>query len=390
MRETRMKDADTMVLPRLGSPEASDEDPWGEGHGVAPGRPVTDTPWWRVAAWLVPALLMGALGVLGAGASGLRVAELATWGRVAPSWPDNWSALVRGDLAVTPYHLLVRAWAEVFGTSDLALRGPSILAMTAAAALVGALASRMFTPGTGLLAGVLFALLPTAARYAQEAQPYALTLLAAVLATWLLRSAADRPSAGRFAGYGASVVLLGLCDVVALLLLVGHGWTVFAFRRDVAVRWLVAGCVGALPAAGVLGHAVQQGGRLAQLSNPSLNALAATPRELFGVTVLGAVLLALALFSLPLRYPAALYTAWAVVPPLGLLLVAQATPIWLPQLLLFTLPAWATLGAAALIRVRARWSVGVLAAIAAVGVPVQRRRDRVSRGRPAAVGRPTR
>ncbi len=365
-----MTDADTMVLPRLGTPETSDEDPWGEGHATVPDRPVTDTHRWRVAAWLVPALLMGALGTTRAGAAGLRVEELATWGGAASSWGDTWSTLHVGDAAGTPYHLVVRSWAAVFGTSDLALRGPSIVAMTVAAALVGALAARMFTPGTGVLAGVVFALLPTTAWYAQEAQPYALTVLAAVLASWLLQAAVDRPRFRCFVLYAGSVVVLGLCDVTALLLLVGHGWTVFAFRRAVAGRWLVAAGVGVLPAAGLLWHILRQGGWLPQLSSPSLDVLAATPRELFGVTALGAVLLALALFSLPLRYPAALYTAWAVVPPLVLLLVAQVTPIWLPQLMLFTLPAWATLGAAALGRVRVRWSAGVLAAIAVIGAPV--------------------
>jgi mannosyltransferase len=366
-----MKDAETMVLPRLGPAEVSVEDPWGEDHGGAPGRPATDTPQWRVAAWLVPALLMGALSVVRAGAPGLRTEELATWGRTASSWRDNWSMLRGGDVTVAPYHLLMRAWAAVFGTSDLALRVPSILAMTAAAALVGALAARLFAPGTGVLAGVVFALLPTSTRYAQEAQPYALTLLAAVLATSLLVAPIDRPTFWRFAGYTGAVVVLGLCNVVALLLLVGHGWAVLAFRRTVALRWLVAASVGALPVAALLWFTTRHGAQLAPASDPSLTVLAATPRELFGVTALGAVLLTLALFSLPLRHSAAIYTAWAVVPPLVLLLVAQATPIWLPQCLLFTLPAWATLGAAALARARARWSVGVLAALALIGAPVQ-------------------
>ncbi|MFI7078368.1 glycosyltransferase family 39 protein [Micromonospora sp. NPDC049903] len=366
-----MRDADTIVLPRLASPEASDEDPWGEGRDGGPVRPVTDTRWWRVAAWLLPALLMGALGTVRAGAPGLRLEELATWGSAASSWRDTWSLLRSIDVTVVPYHLLVRGWSEVFGTSDLALRGPSILAMTGAAALVGAMASRLFTPGTGVLAGVVFALLPTSARYAQEAQPYALTLLAAVLASWLLQSAVDRPRFGRLALYAGSVVVLGLCNVIALLLLVGHGWTVFAFRRAVTGRWLVAAGVGVLPAAGLLWHAIVQGGRLPRLSSPSLDALAATPRELFGVTALGVVLLALALFSLPMRYPAAIYTTWAVVPPLGLLIVAQVAPVWLPQFMLFTLPAWATLGAAALARVRLRWAAGVVAAIAVIGAPIQ-------------------
>ncbi|WP_319458386.1 glycosyltransferase family 39 protein [Micromonospora sp. RTP1Z1] len=366
-----MMDAETMVLPRLGPAEIGVEDPWGEEHGAVPGRPATDTARWRVAAWLVPALLMGALSVVRAGVPGLRTEELATWGRAASSWRDNWSMLRGGDVTATPYHLLMRAWADVFGTSDLALRAPSLLAMTAAAAFVGALAARMFAPGTGVLAGLIFALLPTSTRYAQEAQPYALTLLAAVLATSLLVAAIDRPTFWRFAGYGGAVVVLGLCNVVALLLLVGHGWAVFAFRRHGAVRWLVAALMGALPAAALLWLTTAHGGRIAQASHPSLKVLAATPGELFGVAALGAVLLTLALFSLPLRHSAALYTAWAVVPPLVLLLIAQAAPIWLPQGLLFTLPAWATLGAVALARTGARWSAAVLAAVALFAAPAQ-------------------
>ncbi|MCW3816906.1 hypothetical protein ONA91_20885 [Micromonospora sp. DR5-3] len=369
-----MKDADTMVLPRLASAEVSVEDPWGEGRGApasAPGRPAAGTARWRSVAWLVPALLMGALSVVGAGAPGLRTEELATWAAARSSWRDNWSMLHSGDATAAPYHLLMRAWAEAFGTSDLALRAPSMLAMTGAAALVGVLAARMFAPATGVLAGVIFALLPTSTRYAQEAQPYALTMLAAVLATWLLLSAIDGPWFWRFARYAGAVVLLGLCNVVALLLLAGHGWAVFAFRRGRTLRWLAAAAMGALPAAGLLWLAAPHGAQLARSAHPSLPMLAAAPRELFGVAALGAVLLVLALFSLPLRYSAALCTAWAVVPPLALLLIAQVAPVWLPQYLLFTLPAWAILGAAALSRARLGWAAGVLAAIAVIGAPAQ-------------------
>lgn len=366
-----MKDADTMVLPRLAFAEVKVEDPWGEDRAVpAPGRRAAEDTRWQRAAWLLPALLMGMLSVVGAGAPGLRAEELATWARATSSWRDNWSMLRSGEATGAPYHLLMRGWAEVFGTSDLALRVPSMLAMTAAAALVGALAARRFTPGTGLLAGVVFALLPTSARYAQEAQPYALTLLAAVLATWLLLSAIDRPWGWRLARYAGAVALLGLCHVVGLLLLAGHGWVVFAFRRERTLRWLAAASAGALPAVALLWLAAPHGTQLARHA-PDLHALAATPRELFGVAALGAVLLALALFSLPLRYAAAVCTAWAVVPPVVLLLIAQATPIWLPQYLLFTLPAWATLGAVALARARVGWSVGVLVALALIGAPAQ-------------------
>ncbi|MGW5667923.1 glycosyltransferase family 39 protein [Micromonospora sp. NPDC003776] len=371
-----MKDAETMVLPRLVPVEARIEDPWDEDlpadpRGERAARPAIDSRRRRIAASLVPALVMGALAAVRAGAPGLGTEELATWRAATSSWRDAWSALGSGDAAGTPYHLLIRAWAEAFGSSDVALRVPSVLAMIAAAALVGAAATRMFSPDTGLLAGLIFAVLPTSTRYAQEAQPYALALLGAALATWLLLSALDRPDRWRLAAYAGAVAVLGLCHVVALLLLAGHGWAVYAFRRRVAGRWLAAASVGALPAAVLLWLVVRDGGRIAPAARPGLTVLAATPAAVFGVAALAGLLLVLALFSLPLRYAAAVFTAWAVVPPVVLLLVAQATPIWSAQGLLFTLPAWATLGAAALSRVRARWSVAVLAVIAVIGAPAQ-------------------
>ncbi|MFD2765514.1 glycosyltransferase family 39 protein [Micromonospora eburnea] len=342
-----MNDAETMVLPRLGPAEASLEDPWGEGGGTVPDRPPSAAPGWRLAAWLVPALMMAAISLLGAGGPGPRAGEEASWRAATSPWRD---ILHPGDAAVAPYHLLIRASAELFGASEPALRGPSVLAMAAAAALVAAAATRAFGPGTGLLAGAIFALLPTSARYAQQAQPYALALFAAVLATSLLVPALDRPAKRRLALYAGSVVALGLCHVVALLLLVGHGWTVLAFRREAAARWLAAATAGVLPAAVLLWFDRRPGAWLGPVAEPNLRALADLPGQLFGHAALGAVLLGLALFSLPLRRSAAVYSAWAALPPLALLVTAQATPIWEPRYLLFTLPAWATLGAVALAR----------------------------------------
>ena len=139
-----MKDAETIVMPRIGA--SGVEDPWGEEPGASHERPATGDLRWRIVPWLAPGLLMGALGVLGAGAPGLWTDELATWGLATSSWRENWSSARWPEITSAPYHLLMRAWAEVFGTSDLALRAPSMLAMTATAALVGALGSRLFTP----------------------------------------------------------------------------------------------------------------------------------------------------------------------------------------------------------------------------------------------------
>src|SRR5258705_7910239 len=301
-----MIDAETIPMPGRRAAEASVEDPWGEGPVATPA---TDGLRWPFASWLVPGLLMGAFSVVGAGAPGLWMDELTTWNMATSSWRADWSIVRWVDASTAPYNLLMRAWAGFFGTSDLALRAPSMLAMTIAAALVGALGARLLASRTGLFAGVIFALLPTSTRYAQEAQPYALTLLAAVLATFFLVLTIDRPTVWRFAAYGASVALVGLFHVVALLLLAGHGWAVFAFRRNMAGRWLVTSCVGLLPAAGLLwlggGHVAQ----FTRIPEISLQALTATPKELFGAAAPGVVLLALVPFSLPLRYSCPIYTA---------------------------------------------------------------------------------
>ncbi|WP_349876649.1 glycosyltransferase family 39 protein [Micromonospora sp. HUAS YX12] len=365
-----MMDADTMVLPRLG--DAAVEDPWGEDRPRrAAGRAAPGGRRWRIAAWLVPAVLMGALGAARITTSGPSTGELATRRAATSHWPGIGAALAGDEVALGPYHLLMRGWAALFGAADLALRVPSLLAMVGAAALVGALAARIATPAAGLSAGVVFAVLPTSIRYAQEAQPYAPAMFAAVLATWLLVPALDRPCARRLVPYAGAVLLLGLCQPVALLLLAGHGWVVLAFRRRGALRWLAAVALGLLPVAALLGSALRGGGHLASGARPVAAVLAATPGELFGVAALGGVLAGLALFSLPLRYPAAICTAWALVPALALLALAQAVPVWSAANLLFTVPAWAVLGGVALSRARAAGTLAVLALVALLGVAAQ-------------------
>ncbi|MBU8861354.1 MULTISPECIES: glycosyltransferase family 39 protein [unclassified Micromonospora] len=363
-----MMDADTMVLPRLG--DATVEDPWGEDRPrrAAATAATAALTRWRIAAWLVPAVLTGALGAARITTSGLSTGEAATRRAATSPWPGIGAALTGDDLALGPYHLLVRGWAALFGAADLALRVPSLLAMVGAAALVGALAARIATPAAGLLAGVLFAVLPTSARYAQEAQPYALAVFAAVLATWLLVPALDRPRLRRLVPYAGAVLLLGLCQPVALLLLAGHGWAVLAFRRRGALRWLAAVGLGLLPVAALLATGLSGGGRLASGVRPGAAVLAATPGDLFGVAALAGVLAGLALFSLPLRHPAAICTAWALVPALGLLALAQAVPVWSAGNLLFTVPAWAVLGGVALSRARAAGALAVLALVALLAV----------------------
>lgn len=172
--------------------------------------------------WAVPGLLTLAVTLVGIGNAQLWRDELGTWSAATRPVPDLVRLTRAIDAATGPYYLLMHGWTALAGTSPTALRLPSALAMAAAAALTARLGARLVGDRAGLLAGLLFAVLPATSRYGQEARPYALATLLAVLATLLLVEALRRPSRRRWAGYAVAVAALGLCHLVALTLLAAH------------------------------------------------------------------------------------------------------------------------------------------------------------------------
>src|SRR2546423_1111789 len=70
----------------------------------------------------------------------------------------------RTDPVHVPYYLFMHGWVRLFGASEVALRMPSALAVGVAAALIAVLGQLLYRPAVGVLAGVLFALLPAVSR----------------------------------------------------------------------------------------------------------------------------------------------------------------------------------------------------------------------------------
>lgn len=71
------------------------------------------------------------------------------------------------------YFLLLKAWAAVFGASELSLRAPSLLASAAAARGVYLLGARLAGREAGVLAALVFAVSGAAVGHACEARAYA-------------------------------------------------------------------------------------------------------------------------------------------------------------------------------------------------------------------------
>ncbi|SCG79757.1 Dolichyl-phosphate-mannose-protein mannosyltransferase [Micromonospora rifamycinica] len=331
----------------------------------------------RVLVWLVPLLATLLLGGYGIGRAQLWRDELATWSAATRPIGDLLRLTRTIDAASGPYYLSVHAWTGLAGDSEAALRLPSVLAMAAAAGLTAVLGRRLFGSAAGLLAGLLFAVLPGTSRYAQEARPYALVTLLAVLATVLLVRALDRPGRWRWAGYAAAVAGLGLAHLLALGLVAAHAVAVLTGRpaadparpggtaepgqpgggtpggrwRDRrSAGWALAVLVAALLLTPLLVTAAGQRSHQLDWIAPARPAdLAALPGGLAQSGVVGGMLVGLAALGAARAGRRGLLPgAGALLPVLLLFVAALAVPLWVPRYLFFTVPFGCLLAGAAL------------------------------------------
>jgi len=142
---------------------------------------------------------------------------------VVQPWGDFWKTLLQ-DVHPPLYWLVLKPWAMVAGTSELALRYPSILFALGSLALFITLVRRMF-PGKGVevslfgksfslplesLLGFLLALCPAFLLYAPMARYYSISLFLFLLSTLLFLNAVEgMPYPGR-GGWGAGARWWGL------------------------------------------------------------------------------------------------------------------------------------------------------------------------------------
>lgn len=303
---------------------------------------------------LVPMLAALGIGWAGAGQRQMWNNEYATWHAATLSLPDLGNLLSNTDLVHTAYILLIKCWIAVAGDTPLALRLPSMVAMSLAAGFLALLGRRLINTPVGVVAGLLFAGIPAVSRYAQEARSYALVTMMVVLSTLLLARAMDKPGRLRWALYGVGVVATGWLHFASLVVMAAH--LVLVARtadRDDPRRYQWAGAAGVagLGIIPLLSFASRQSASISWIK-ADLAAVRVFPRELFlswqaaGAVValgfLGVVLLART------RRPA-MWTlvVWAVLPIVFVYVTYPVLHMFLARYVLYTLPAWSLLAAAA-------------------------------------------
>jgi mannosyltransferase len=326
--------------------------------------------------WCWSALLTLALGFYQVSRPELWRDELSSWSFGTRPLSSLIASARHTGATQLAYYLLLHAWITAFGDSVVAMRSLSVLAMAGAAACVAAVGRRLAGARAGLCSGLVFALVPSVSRFAQEVRFYSLEVLVATLATLLLLRALDRPSTRRWLAYAACLALLGYIDLVALSVVAGHAAGV-ALRwqqdRDNRQLWFAAAAAAGLAAClplVVLGS-TQAADQVKWIPRPGLDLAVFSffGRNLFYSTSVAAALIVLATVAWAVAWrEAAFMTAIAAVPVAAVWLASQGPySYFFPRYLLLTVAAWAILAGIALSRLDLRIAVAGLAVIAVLG-----------------------
>lgn len=293
---------------------------------------------WVLAAPVAVSLLLAARVVT----QSFWVDEAATASAISRSPAQLWEMLANVDATMSVYYMFMHFWSVVFGTSELALRTPSVLAMAAAAGLTGLLGRRIRGLPVGMTAATVLAISPIAVKYSVEARPYALATFFVVAAGFVAHHGAKRPATtSAMAGWAIlAAVAVGFHFLAILAVAVQVLW--LSERRT---RWLWALlplAVSLTVAAGIMSQPSYQGWipqlGVVDLPRAFLAMAGAAGVILFGI---GAVVLLVRRQRLPeTRTDITVIVGWALAPAVVLAIASLVyKPMFLTRYLIMSMPA---------------------------------------------------
>ncbi len=325
-----------------------------------------------IRGWLVLIVAgAGILGSVGLGRPSFWVDEVHSYEFAAlPSFGLVALNAAARDAYPPLYFLLLHGWMSL-GSSEVWLRGFSLLCHLGTIPPVYLLGRRLAGPGTGLTAAALLAFNPFHLAFAREVRMYSLVGLLAVASMWGVAAwIKDASLRGRRAVLWLGIAMLYTHFICALLLL-AH-WIALRFghvRRGWAKgtgRWVFWTCVAFLPWSPLfLKSLAVTGGYGAEAFVTSLaywfvSALGAGFAKPGGLLISGAAVIlagvALGLIRAPSGTPRRLLALWAFLPPaLELCSAALGKPVFGERTLIVSTPAWLILIAVGIV-----WSKGVM------------------------------
>src|SRR5271157_298037 len=228
------------------------------------GQPVSAPNVWSIVAAVVWAAFYFATSIYIASHRLLWVDEVATvFSTRLRTWTAIWEASTQGANPMPPtYFMVVRMFDNLFGHTDVALRLPSALAVTAGLLLAFDCARRLTDGLHGLIAFSVLtcSFLPY---YGHEARSYGLYFMLAALSLWVWTHDKDdnRLSAVFF---GAVLLLAVAMHYYAVLCLVPYAaWEIWNWKPwRLPSRKMIGGILGVCCAAAILWRPIQAGRHL--------------------------------------------------------------------------------------------------------------------------------
>jgi mannosyltransferase len=279
------------------------------------------------------------------------------------------------DLVHATYYLLVHlVVGSDAGLTEIRLL--SALAAAATAVVLVRIGRELDAPRVGVAAGLMWIIAPLTTRYAQEARPYAFVALAVTVSTLAMLRVCRKPwLPWRWVAYTASLVAVGMLNVLALLVVSAHLCYVgVTASRPVRRRWFLAAAAAVALLAPLLVGAATQRSQVSWLPQPDDDVLTGFFGAQYAAGPVVTVLLVLALAGLGRGTHAAAFglgLTWAVLPPVLLWTVSQAHPLYDWRYVFFALPGMAlALGSLATL-LRPVGIVVVLLVLAAFGWNMQ-------------------
>jgi mannosyltransferase len=177
--------------------------------------------------------------------------EGATISAATRSLPDLWRMLQNIDVVHGAYYFAMHFWIEVFGTSALAIRVPSLLAIGVATAGVAVLGRQLDGPKLMIAGAAVFAVLPRVTWLAIEARSYAATATFVVWATVALVRAVRGGGVRFWIAYGLLAAAGTVLNIYVAFAVVAHAVTVLLWRRALSRRAVLAFAIVVVAAAAV-------------------------------------------------------------------------------------------------------------------------------------------
>ena len=160
----------------------------------------------------------------------IRIAEL--------SLPE----IFKNEETNPPLHfLLLHYWQKIFGTSEFAVRFPSLILGVLSILLIYQIGVKLFSQEVGVLSALILSLSSFHIHYSQEARAYALMVFLTLASNLFYINSLEDKKAKSVAGYIAATTLLAYSHVYALFIIIAqniHFLSTQAFTRH-ASRWKI-------------------------------------------------------------------------------------------------------------------------------------------------------